>query len=65
MEFIETAFFTRHIYEILTDKEYTDFQDYLTAHPDAGDLIANTGGMRKIGIARSGRGKRGEARVIY
>jgi hypothetical protein len=32
---------------------------------DAGDLISRSGGLRKIRVAASGRGKRGGARVIY
>jgi len=35
------------------------------AHPKAGDVIARSGGCRKLRWARSGRGKRGGARVIY
>jgi hypothetical protein len=36
-------------------------------HPDAGDLIPDAGGLRKIrfGDARRGKGKRGGLRVIY
>ncbi len=34
-------------------------------HPDSGDVIAATGGLRKVRWARSGMGKRGGARVIY
>ena len=37
----------------------------LLARPGAGDLIPRSGGLRKIRIAASGRGKRGGARVIY
>jgi len=33
--------------------------------PEMGDLIAGTGGMRKVRWALSGKGKRGGARVIY
>ena len=39
--------------------------NYLAAHPAAGDLIAGTGGLRKLRWALEGRGKRGGARVIY
>jgi hypothetical protein len=37
----------------------------LMKHPDAGDLIEGTGGIRKVRVASSGRGKRGGSRVIY
>ena len=33
--------------------------------PEAGAVIAGTGGLRKLRVAFSGRGKRGGARVIY
>lgn len=65
MEFIETSIFTRHVYEILSDAEYANFQFYLAEYPEAGDLVPDTGGLRKIRVASSGRGKRGGARVIY
>ena len=34
-------------------------------HPEAGDVIADTGGVRKVRWGRGGSGKRGGARVIY
>lgn len=40
-------------------------QDYLVGHPDAGDVIAGTGGLRKIRWTSAGKGKRGGSRVIY
>lgn len=39
--------------------------DYLAHNPTAGDLIPETGGVRKLRWALEGRGKRGGARVIY
>lgn len=38
---------------------------YLAANPTAGDLIRETGGVRKLRWARGGRGKSGGVRVIY
>jgi hypothetical protein len=37
------------------------------ADPEAGDVIAGTGGLRKLRVAdpRRGKGKRGGLRVIY
>jgi hypothetical protein len=37
----------------------------MAANPRAGDLIAGTGGVRKLRWALPGRGKRGGGRVIY
>ena len=38
---------------------------YLTDHPDAGDVIPGSGGVRKLRWAAKGKGKRGGARIIY
>ena len=38
---------------------------YLIDHPDAGDIIPGTGGVRKMRWAAKGKGKRGGARIIY
>jgi len=35
------------------------------ANPEAGEIIPETGGVRKIRWALAGRGKRGGTRVIY
>lgn len=37
----------------------------LARDPECGDLIPETGGVRKVRVALPGRGKRGGARVIY
>jgi hypothetical protein len=65
MIFIETPVFTRRISELLDEDDYFDLQATLLLDPEAGDLIAGTGGIRKIRIAANGHGKRGGARVIY
>ena len=36
----------------------------LSEHPEAGDLIAGSGGCRKVRIARKGGGKSGGYRVV-
>ena len=38
---------------------------YLIDHPDAGDVIPGSGGVRKLRWAAKGRGRRGGARIIY
>lgn len=65
IEFIETSLFTRQIKSIATDDELKDLQKELIAWPDKGDLIQQTGGLRKIRMAAGTKGKRGGARVIY
>jgi len=39
--------------------------DMIARNPECGDLIPGTGGVRKVRVAASGRGKRGGGRVIY
>ncbi len=65
MIFIETSIFTKRITESVCDEDYHKLQVHLAEHPDAGDLIRGSGGIRKIRCAASGRGKRGGARTLY
>ena len=67
MEFFETPAFTRHLSAYLTDDEYAALQGFLTAQPEAGDVMPGTGGFRKLRWSddRRGKGKRGGLRVIY
>ena len=67
LEFRETAVFTRGITALLSDDEYAELQGTLIVQPEAGDLIKDTGGLRKLrwSQARRGKGKRGGVRVIY
>jgi mRNA-degrading endonuclease RelE of RelBE toxin-antitoxin system len=65
MIFIETPVFTADLNELLTDDEYAEFQQYLADNPRSGDVIQDTGGLRKIRWTSNGKGKRGGVRVIY
>ncbi|QCC90046.1 type II toxin-antitoxin system RelE/ParE family toxin [Enterobacter cloacae] len=65
MLFIETDIFTEDVKMLLDDDEYHKLQVFLATQPDYGDLIQNTGGLRKIRWLSGGRGKRGGVRVIY
>ena len=48
MIFIETPIFTADLNEFLTDDEYTEFQQYLADNPRSGEVIQDTGGLRKV-----------------
>lgn len=61
----ETALFIRQASDVWKDDERTAFIDFIAANPDAGDLIPDTGGLRKVRWGREGSGKRGGVRVIY
>jgi hypothetical protein len=65
MVFIETPIFTADVRALLGDDEYAALQEHLVTMPNAGDVIAGTGGLRKIRWTVAGRGKRGGTRVIY
>lgn len=62
---VETATFERQADKLWTVDERLDFISWLAAHPEAGDVIPNTGGCRKVRWTMRGTGKRGGVRVIY
>ena len=49
----------------MTDLEREALVAFVGANPEAGEVIPETGGVRKIRWALEGKGKRGGARVIY
>ncbi|MEW6611479.1 MAG: type II toxin-antitoxin system RelE/ParE family toxin [Pseudomonadota bacterium] len=65
IEFIESPLFSRLVDAYLSDEEFAALQWELVTHPEAGDLIPQSGGLRKLRWAAKGRGKRGGYRVIY
>ena len=65
MTVLETERFLKDISSLLSETECAELVSYIGANPLAGQIISGTGGVRKIRWARSGRGKRGGARVIY
>jgi mRNA-degrading endonuclease RelE of RelBE toxin-antitoxin system len=65
VSFIDTRLFTRLVQEYLTDNEYQELQALLIEDPDAGVVIPNSGGVRKLRWGAPGRGKSGGYRIIY
>jgi hypothetical protein len=63
--FVELPGFTAECLSVTSDEELRQFQNELAANPEAGDLIQQTGGLRKARFKLAGRGKSGSARVIY
>ncbi len=61
----ETPTFTKQASKLFSPSEKTAIINFLAANPLAGDLIPHTGGVRKVRVPASGRGKRGGGRVIY
>ena len=62
---VETPQFLRQARDVWTDADRQEFVDFIARNPETGDLIPDTGGVRKIRWRRQGMGKRGGARVIY
>ncbi len=62
---IETEIFQRYAKEIWSRDELNEFINWIAQNPLSGDVIPSTRGLRKVRWRRSGRGKRGGARVIY
>ena len=67
LTFRETVLFTKQVVDKLEDSEYLKLQSALILQPDLGDLIPDSGGLRKLRWveSRRGKGKRGGVRVIY
>jgi hypothetical protein len=61
----ETAVFEKYAAEIWSEGDRQAFINWIAANHDAGDVIAGSGGCRKVRWIRGGMGKRGGARVIY
>jgi RelE toxin of RelE / RelB toxin-antitoxin system len=62
---VETPQFARQAGDLWTDAERQEFVDYIARNPETGDVIPDTGGVRKVRWRRRGMGKRGGVRVIY
>jgi hypothetical protein len=64
--FVELPPFERFRQEYLNDDAFRGLQQLLMQNPDAGDVIAGTGGLRKVRFAdsRRSKGKRSGLRVI-
>ncbi|HET8623395.1 MAG TPA: type II toxin-antitoxin system RelE/ParE family toxin [Gemmatimonadales bacterium] len=50
---------------VLSRSQIRELEITLATNPTVGDVIRGTGGVRKVRVALSGRGKRGGVRVIY
>ena len=65
MTVVETPFFLRKASGLLADRERAQLVFYLGMNPEAGAVVPDAGGVRKVRWATEGRGKRGGVRVIY
>lgn len=64
--FVETALYKK-IVDSLKDSDVVKkfVESVLLENPKQGDLVPGTGGLRKMRVPGSGKGKRGGYRVVY
>jgi len=62
---VELPTFQKQAARVWADDERMAFIDWIAANPDAGDVIPNAQGVRKVRWSRTGSGKSGGVRVIY
>lgn len=55
-EFIESSLFSKMVFDYLTEEEYTAFQQFLLEHPEAGDVVKGSGGVRVCYYTRTAQG---------
>jgi hypothetical protein len=65
MTVVETDRFLKDVRHLMPESERAKLVTFVATNPQAGQLIPETGGVRKLRWALPGRGKRGGARVIY
>jgi hypothetical protein len=64
--FYEMKHFTKKWQDFgFTDDELSQLQQVLLENPKAGDVMKDTGGLRKVRFAFPGSGKSGSVRVCY
>ena len=62
---VETPLFQRQWPLYWSEEERGAFAAYIAQHPKAGDVVPDSGGIRKVRWGRAGTGKSGGVRVIY
>ena len=62
---IETSIFEKYAATVWSPDECEVFKSWIAKHPEAGDVIPHSGGLRKVRWQVLGQGKRSGARVIY
>ncbi len=62
---VETTAYLRKASKLMSAGEMEEVATMISENPRVGDLIAGTGGFRKVRIALQGGGKSGGARVVY
>ena len=62
---IESPIFTKLWSDYWSEDERGEFSVWIAEHPDAGDVVPGSGGVRKVRWVCKRQGKRGGVRVVY
>jgi hypothetical protein len=62
---VETVLFQKLWPSYWEEDERAEFAAYLSANPESGEVVPQSGGVRKVRWKRAGTGKSGGVRVIY
>lgn len=62
---VETRLFQRIWPHYWTEEERGEFCAYIATNHEVGDVVAQSGGVRKVRWSRAGSGKSGGVRVVY
>lgn len=65
MTVIESDAFVLAAERLMSESKRDELVIFVAANPEAGDIVPESGGVRKLRWRIGGRGKRGGARVIY
>jgi hypothetical protein len=62
---VETSPYLSDAERLFTDDERAAIVSAIAANPRCGVVIPESGGVRKLRVGASGRGKRGGGRIVY
>ena len=66
IEILETHFFIKQVKkENISENDIDVCKKELKKNPEIGDIIPQSGGLRKVRVSIDGKGKRGGARIVY
>ena len=64
MTVVETERFLKDARPLMPESERAGLVAFIAAHPEAGNVIPETGGVRKLRWSLPGRGKRGAGDLL-
>jgi len=67
---IQTKYFNKLINNLINKRQilqedFDNFKKELAEHPEMGDIISGTNGVRKVRLKSASRGKSGGSRICY